>query len=524
MRAVLYLAIASTAAFVSALAAAAEIHVPADYPTIQSAIDASVDGDVVIVSPGTYVESINFLGKAVILRSIDPSDPQVVASTVIDGNSIGRCVTFDKHETSSTVLAGFTIMIRRSYPGAGIYCLESSPLITDVVILGDPEKEDGLSYGGAALYALGTNLVAMRLLVIGNGISASPTHRSPSHITLVDSAVVSTWAISMSVRGPAVLVGDSFSSTDGYWALEIVVGPSVVAKCQIQSAYMWGGSGVLSGCTITGNPLTRYWDSASLKDSDVVLSNVMIAGNYSRGIHCKGASHARLDCVTLTGNRMGGVLLVDTSSLSISNSIIYGNTFPLAHEIFMGQSRDIVSMAGNRTITVDHRCLSNDDSSFSFGSGTEVIWQDGNVRADPLFVNPGGWDLNGTPLNNYDDTFILGDYHLLPGSPCIDAATNDVDNPDTPEIETLPATDIAGVPRVIDGNLDGSAIVDIGAYEHLPGDVNYDGRVNVLDLILVRNSMGRDPASSIQARKADVNADGAVNVEDLLLVRTRLGK
>ncbi|HUW34861.1 MAG TPA: dockerin type I domain-containing protein [Planctomycetota bacterium] len=48
--------------------------------------------------------------------------------------------------------------------------------------------------------------------------------------------------------------------------------------------------------------------------------------------------------------------------------------------------------------------------------------------------------------------------------------------------------------------------------------------MNVLDLILVRNSLGRDPASSIQARKADVNADGAVNVGDLLLVRTRLGK
>ena len=54
--------------------------------------------------------------------------------------------------------------------------------------------------------------------------------------------------------------------------------------------------------------------------------------------------------------------------------------------------------------------------------------------------------------------------------------------------------------------------------------MNYDGRVNVLDLILVRNCLGRDPASSIEARKADVNADGAVNVEDLLIVRGRLGR
>jgi len=46
----------------------------------------------------------------------------------------------------------------------------------------------------------------------------------------------------------------------------------------------------------------------------------------------------------------------------------------------------------------------------------------------------------------------------------------------------------------------------------------------VLDLILLRNCLGRDPASSVEARKADVNADGAVNVQDLLVVRGRLGK
>ena len=73
-----------------------------------------------------------------------------------------------------------------------------------------------------------------------------------------------------------------------------------------------------------------------------------------------------------------------------------------------------------------------------------------------------------------------------------------------------------------DINLDGTATGDIGAYEYLPGDVNYDGRVNVLDLILVRNSLGRDPASSIEARKADLNNDGRVDIMDLLLARGRL--
>ncbi len=39
--------------------------------SIQAAIDAAVDGDEIVVFPGTYFETINFLGKAITLRSSD---------------------------------------------------------------------------------------------------------------------------------------------------------------------------------------------------------------------------------------------------------------------------------------------------------------------------------------------------------------------------------------------------------------------------------------------------------------------
>ena len=56
------------------------LYVPGEYSTIQKAIDVAVDGDLVLVSPGTYVENFDFLGKAITVRG--EYGPYV---TVIDG-------------------------------------------------------------------------------------------------------------------------------------------------------------------------------------------------------------------------------------------------------------------------------------------------------------------------------------------------------------------------------------------------------------------------------------------------------
>jgi len=95
---------------------------PADFYSIQAAIDDSNDGDVVIVAEGRYVENINFNGKNITLRSTDPNDPDVVAATIIDGYQNGSVVTFDNGEDDNCVLSGFTITNGNAQFGGGIYC------------------------------------------------------------------------------------------------------------------------------------------------------------------------------------------------------------------------------------------------------------------------------------------------------------------------------------------------------------------------------------------------------------------
>jgi len=75
------------------------LRVPERYLTIQRAIDRAIDGDVIIVSPGTYKENIDFKGKNLTVQSSNPDDPDIVASTIIDGGGKGSVVTFQSGET-----------------------------------------------------------------------------------------------------------------------------------------------------------------------------------------------------------------------------------------------------------------------------------------------------------------------------------------------------------------------------------------------------------------------------------------
>ncbi|MHC4765614.1 MAG: hypothetical protein ACYTF2_10945 [Planctomycetota bacterium] len=74
------------------------------YCSIQTAIDNAVDADEIVVAPGTYYETIDFLGKAIWLRSADGAE-----NTIIDAQGAGSTVTCASGEGADTTLEGFTI-------------------------------------------------------------------------------------------------------------------------------------------------------------------------------------------------------------------------------------------------------------------------------------------------------------------------------------------------------------------------------------------------------------------------------
>jgi len=126
-----------------------------DLPSIQALIDEATDGDTILVEPGTYFERINYWGKSVVVKSIAGPD-----STVIDGEQNGSVVTFSGCPDTFSVLDGFTVRNGRGTAyqgqrrGGGIYAevshevTSACKLLNCVIENNRADEEKGHGYGG----------------------------------------------------------------------------------------------------------------------------------------------------------------------------------------------------------------------------------------------------------------------------------------------------------------------------------------------------------------------------------------
>ena len=142
--------------------------VPEQYATIQAAVDASVSGDVVLLSPGTYTgdgnRAIDFRGQDLVLTSV--AGPE---QTIIDCEHVARGFYLHSYETRAARIERITV--RNGYAsmhvpcigaGGGICCRVSNPTISDCVIENCSSDAVG---GGVYLFSDG---LLQRCMIRGN--------------------------------------------------------------------------------------------------------------------------------------------------------------------------------------------------------------------------------------------------------------------------------------------------------------------------------------------------------------------
>ncbi len=234
------------------------IRVPDDYAGIQLAIDAAVDRDTVLVSPGTYYENINFRGKSIAVGShfVVTGERSYINTTIIHGglpttDDSASCVTFCSGEDTAAVLEGFTITagagtnwVDPQSPqytwrgGGGVFVFESSPTVRHNVILQNTVAMvagvDGAQGGGFLTYGGNPRL-------LNNVITDNQAEYGCGVVVDYSGAVIRNNAICRNSGGEAYGGG-------GFWSIgngedPIIVENNTVADNVVTGSGSYGGRG-----------------------------------------------------------------------------------------------------------------------------------------------------------------------------------------------------------------------------------------------------------------------------------------
>ena len=415
---------------------AGELHVciTCTYTTVQAAVDAAVDGDVIKIAAGIYtgvltrdgVTQTVYVSKTVTIRGGYTTtdwmafDPQANPTT-LDAEGRGR-VFYITGDVSPTV-AGLRVTggdatglyggFMGGHAGGGMYIVDATAVVSNVQVFGNVAHLGGGLYlnqsaatlsgntinsntitdrgSGMYLYISDATLISNTIVYNRADGQGGGLHLRESNATLIANTVMSNTA--SDEGGGLYLVGSS----------PTLVGNAIIANVAGTDGgglYLWESNPTLSSNTIVGNRAT-LGGGLYVRESNPRLASNIVADNQvttnGSGLYVE-ASSPRLWHTTIARNTGG-----DGSGLYVTVGVNY-STVGLTNTILVSQTVGIVATADN-TATLEATLWGDGAwaNTADIGGAGTILTGTSNFHSDPLFADPSA-----------------GDYHLKDGSEAID--------------------------------------------------------------------------------------------------------
>jgi len=389
-------------------AQAATLRVPLDYVSIQAAIDAAAGGDTVLVSPGTYLERIDFQGKAITVASA--AGP---GTTVIDGSGLGSVVIFQHGEVRTSVLQGFTLTNgNNANGGGGVRIFNASPTIRANIITGNRGCTGVGVYSYFSSPRIESNTISSNAVAGCSGAWGVGVYvGGDSDAELVGNQIVDNAGPNVSGGGVGL-----FAAGRPLLLLNVIARNSTTAD----STCGWGGGIAIANyiqAKIVNNLIAQnsactggalYWINPSSSGVTTFVNNTVAdnVGGSQPGLYMSGVGSANRfinNAISATG---GPAVFCQATSWATAPAFDSNDIF--APNPYAGSCTDQTGIANN-------------------------------ISVNPAYTNP-----------------QAGDYSIGYSSPLVDAGNN--------AAPYLATTDLAGGPRIASPSGSPDRI-DIGAYE-----------------------------------------------------------
>jgi parallel beta-helix repeat protein len=371
------------------------IHVPADYPTIQAAIDAASGGETILVADGTYTENVK-VDKSVKIKSENtPGSTEVVAAE--------ECSHVFNVTADYVTIDGFTISGAWCYQKAGIY-LENgtgySHIINNIIGNGVVYNYYGIHINNSTGNTISNNLFD------SNGFQGALVENSHDN----------------------VFTGNSFSYSgkDGVQLLSSTNNEFTNNICSSNGLNdLNGGDGIAvsssSGNVFDGNTFnenTAYGIVAEDLSNNNVYSNNICNSNGESGIAVFESDGNTVQGNNCKSNSVNGISLNHSSGNQVANNTCSANSqagvrlyYSEGNNVIQNQSSVNYKYGISLSFSNNNNIYLNEFINEQLGRKNVDSWSSSNLWNSP---EPLSYVYNGLSLTGYLGNYYMG--HILDDS------------------------------------------------------------------------------------------------------------